>query len=773
MTEPTATETPVETPADADEDFVWEDENEVTVRGVKFSLVNPPDDFDFTPVAEEIALFEYDELDSVIEVGQLAKWDERIMNLLYDEWNVRIEIRDRQEKAEEITWVQDLRGKCTCNTEDPNNEAHKAFCSLLDSYDFDRGYAMWDADNGCLVSIKNWDIREDVDDDEEEDDDPVLTTPSPMPAKPPGVQNPWCYQHNRRADGCDRILQTLGRGEAMTACRYVQSTPTTAPAKTGTAAKSYKWCYSHRQYWEKCVEEFKDKPKDSYCPCVDSVPQYCSEHKQYMNVCSYEKKTGCKNVQTTGGMGYGTYQKCRHYQQKVKLPDGTIVYASSSHSDRKDDPIPDLGIYFDGCWKPDTIAYHIGCPDMGVPIPDPKKVITILREGLRVAREGGRVELGCIGGHGRTGLGLALMVLIVRDEMQDAGKKRKLNGKQAVDYVQKHYCDNAVESDKQEWYAEGIACELIGRKWPEPPKKKVYSYTPSTTTTTPTPSAKGGVWCQQHQQYWKEGTCEKCHPKSVLTETAAKALQAGTTATESGKATATAGSPQCPPNEKGETYCKKPSDCTFNECTKVPVAAPAAAQLALIPNDKEARFWIVDSGKVIPAVRKEVDGVSKFIPMLDAEHRAFTAPESAREGLTYYQEGTKLKPFNPESGELFKNPVQQDHYSEGVPGCKNVSTCNNLASCTYPECLNDPVKQSIPDDDLKDVPVCSNCNCSAQNCANTYWMACCKACYRGDTHVIPGATEHKKMREEAHNVGKVSAEEAADNEIDRIMNFYF
>lgn len=164
-----------------------------------------------------------------------------------------------------------------------------------------------------------------------------------------------------------------------------------------------------------------------------------------------------------------TYQKCRHYQQPVTMPDGTVIYASSSRSwaaESTTGPMftPDLGIYLDGCWKPDTIAYHVGCPDYNIPLPSVTQVLWIAEEGLRLAREGQRVEVGCIGGHGRTGLMLAVMATLTQPDIEDA-----------VTYVQTNYCSHAVESEVQEWYVEGIKCELAGEEWPKKPAYKSVS----------------------------------------------------------------------------------------------------------------------------------------------------------------------------------------------------------------------------------------------------------------------------------------------------------
>ena len=63
------------------------------------------------------------------------------------------------------------------------------------------------------------------------------------------------------------------------------------------------------------------------------------------------------------------------------------------------------------------------------------------------------VHVGCIGGHGRTGLVLAALVAWVM-EREDA-----------IHYVREHYCERAVETQEQfDFLAEHYGCSLDGLK---------------------------------------------------------------------------------------------------------------------------------------------------------------------------------------------------------------------------------------------------------------------------------------------------------------------
>lgn len=196
----------------------------------------------------------------------------------------------------------------------------------------------------------------------------------------------------------------------------------------------------------------------------DRVDDYDDDDVRYKNWWDnddYEGITSSTVTTTTTSYRY----KCSHYQQPFKLPSGVEVYASTYHRDRLDDPLPDLGIYLDGIWMPDCVAFHLGCPDYGIPTVPVNGVLYVAREGISAAANGKRVEIGCIGGHGRTGLMLAIMSLL---------SMRVPDAQKAIDRVHDDYCIEAIESPEQEWYIEGIANQLQGKPWPPKPKPKEY-----------------------------------------------------------------------------------------------------------------------------------------------------------------------------------------------------------------------------------------------------------------------------------------------------------
>ena len=126
----------------------------------------------------------------------------------------------------------------------------------------------------------------------------------------------------------------------------------------------------------------------------------------------------------------------------VSLPDGTQVTAVSF--DDMDpyarDELPDYGLYLDERWQPPWTHDHIEWPDFGVP-DSPAQLAGALRSLLDRARAGERVEVGCLGGHGRTGTALACLAVLCGQPPDTA-----------VDWIRANYCTHAVETPVQQTF---------------------------------------------------------------------------------------------------------------------------------------------------------------------------------------------------------------------------------------------------------------------------------------------------------------------------------
>lgn len=134
-------------------------------------------------------------------------------------------------------------------------------------------------------------------------------------------------------------------------------------------------------------------------------------------------------------------RRCYESHPPLKIGEYTIYGGSCAHPIVKD---ADVYVGFDLSMRSTSRAYPWEAgeeflyyiQDMSVP-EDPasfKKFIAYLSAQL-IAQK--KVHLGCIGGHGRTGLVLAALVTYMTGELD------------SISYVRKNYCEKAVESAKQ------------------------------------------------------------------------------------------------------------------------------------------------------------------------------------------------------------------------------------------------------------------------------------------------------------------------------------
>jgi hypothetical protein len=128
------------------------------------------------------------------------------------------------------------------------------------------------------------------------------------------------------------------------------------------------------------------------------------------------------------------------HRTRVCFQDGTAVTAVTFSAD---DPysreaVPSFGLYLDERWKPPWPHSHIAWPDLGLPTHVDALRHALLELIVR-AKEGGSVEIGCLGGHGRTGTALACLAVLTGTPPVEA-----------TEWVRANYCRKAVETDAQE-----------------------------------------------------------------------------------------------------------------------------------------------------------------------------------------------------------------------------------------------------------------------------------------------------------------------------------
>jgi hypothetical protein len=126
------------------------------------------------------------------------------------------------------------------------------------------------------------------------------------------------------------------------------------------------------------------------------------------------------------------------HRDLVTLADGTSVVGVRflvDHPYRRD-RAPTFGLYLDERWAPPWDHAHLPWVDFGVPDADELRVA--LQDLLDRSRRGEHVEVGCLGGHGRTGTALACLAVLTGTPPGDA-----------VAWVRATYCEKAVETNEQ------------------------------------------------------------------------------------------------------------------------------------------------------------------------------------------------------------------------------------------------------------------------------------------------------------------------------------
>lgn len=87
--------------------------------------------------------------------------------------------------------------------------------------------------------------------------------------------------------------------------------------------------------------------------------------------------------------------------------------------------------------NPQDVYFYI--QDMSIPT-DAEEFKKMAEWAIQQVKDGKKVHAGCIGGHGRTGMFLALVTQLVDPSLN------------AIDYVRENYCHHAVETSQQEQF---------------------------------------------------------------------------------------------------------------------------------------------------------------------------------------------------------------------------------------------------------------------------------------------------------------------------------
>lgn len=138
---------------------------------------------------------------------------------------------------------------------------------------------------------------------------------------------------------------------------------------------------------------------------------------------------------------------CRH-PREVRLPDGVVVVGAAfdpAAAYERERP-PAQGLYLDPVWSPPWPHLHLDWPDMELPA-DPDALLAALADLRSAGAAGAVVEIGCLGGHGRTGTAIAALAVMAGVEPHEA-----------VRWVRVNYCVQAVETEEQMAFVRGLSC---------------------------------------------------------------------------------------------------------------------------------------------------------------------------------------------------------------------------------------------------------------------------------------------------------------------------
>lgn len=147
----------------------------------------------------------------------------------------------------------------------------------------------------------------------------------------------------------------------------------------------------------------------------------------------------------SGQGGQGNYERCYHKHPPLKVGDwviygGSCIYPVVADADVYIGFDRDMTLSERKPWNgvtPEQVFFPV--TDGSVP-QDPDEFDRLLNWTIEQLGAGKKVHVGCIGGHGRTGMFLAALYAKVTNEAD------------AITYVRKNYCHKAVESSSQVSY---------------------------------------------------------------------------------------------------------------------------------------------------------------------------------------------------------------------------------------------------------------------------------------------------------------------------------
>lgn len=403
--------------------------------------------------------------------------------------------------------AEDLTTQCSCYAYAEQSAQHAMACDLWDNNLFEKGQADWDPNLEMLVLVHpiHQSLHEMSDEEVAKETGGLVIADETDPVEAARMDFEdrclTCEEElwetvssgqmefppfNYTIDGISRVFgeENCEWENAKLGCHCEPSETTICNCCGVWREKASGEGTWHEQQWRPSII----RQTDICCRCADKdfsawncsicevkrtpSPTGVGPQSQPMMRWTEDMKRKSKGQKPKGGVtawsGFGTgaktktttYVTCRHKGRELLFPNGKKIYGSSCHAKAPDDYVPDFGFYLDSCWFGEAKQLGIMVPwqDMGLPKIEREHVDAAVTLACTMIDRGDTIEVGCIGGHGRTGTFLAIIAL-------RNGVEKPVD---AIEYVRKNYCQKAIESATQEWYVE--AWHAIDNDLPIPEK---------------------------------------------------------------------------------------------------------------------------------------------------------------------------------------------------------------------------------------------------------------------------------------------------------------
>lgn len=382
--------------------------------------------------------------------------------------------------------------KCTCEMEFVScvNKYHADSCELWLEPSFKDGSDEWDGDLGCLVLSRSpWDMPEEF---VWNGDTPVIrksTAEERITAEVHGAIEKWIGDRTTDVTTGTSPIEIISELE-QEVLDQLNADPGTIDdlglicLKDGSFA-DFELRVTYRKvtgddggiswtemFWDDPInltlEEWESGAvvKATVVECICLTPK-----KFYCHVCKVQrdKEDGPWRPwagHNTSGNTYSAkpwqenndkdwyWHKCAHCFDPFELPGGQDYdIRISAKREHGPETTPDYGLYAYSGWYPKCVHTFIPWQDYGLPTVEFEKAARAIKDAWMRAAEGETVEVGCMGGHGRTGTILACIAILSDPEM---------TSKQAISHVRKTHCHEAIETNQQEWFIEWFRCWYLG-----------------------------------------------------------------------------------------------------------------------------------------------------------------------------------------------------------------------------------------------------------------------------------------------------------------------